>query len=51
MDVNGGREAAKVLTRAGNRNTSAVVVPLAGHHTYLDNPDACNTVVEGFLRN
>ncbi|KAE8232628.1 hypothetical protein CF326_g2336 [Tilletia indica] len=50
MDVTAGRAAVKALAEAGNKNASCTVVPLAGHHTYLDNPDACNAVVEEFLK-
>ncbi|KAK0536051.1 hypothetical protein OC834_001309 [Tilletia horrida] len=50
MDVNGGKAAVKALAAAGNKFAECNVVPLAGHHTYLDNPDACNEVVEAFLK-
>ncbi|CAD6949988.1 unnamed protein product [Tilletia laevis] len=50
MDVTAGRAAVKALAEAGNPNASCTVVPLAGHHTYLDNPEACNQVVEEFLK-
>ncbi|ORY35011.1 Alpha/Beta hydrolase protein [Naematelia encephala] len=45
MDVDGGRASLKVLKEAGNDNCSVHVVPNAGHHLYLDNPEFSNRVI------
>ncbi|KAL7424896.1 hypothetical protein Q5752_000582 [Cryptotrichosporon argae] len=45
MDVEGGRASARRLAKAGNDKAKVYVVPGAGHHLYLDNPDFTNKVV------
>jgi len=42
MDVNGGRDAVENMRRAGNPDGRLHVVKNAGHHLYLDNPQAVN---------
>jgi cardiolipin-specific phospholipase len=45
MDVEGGRASVKELNKAGNRNANVHVVPKAGHHVYLDNPERTNQLI------
>ena len=49
MDVQGGLESVRRLNEAGNRLASAFVVPNAGHHIYLDNPRAFDTLLARIL--
>jgi len=42
MDVNGGRDAVENMRRAGNPDGRLHVVKNAGHHLYLENPQAVN---------
>lgn len=46
MDLDGGRDAVKVLEKAGNAAGSFHVVPQAGHHLYLDNPEVTNGIID-----
>lgn len=45
MDSRGGEECVKKMRAAGNKDVKNVVIPYAGHHVYLDNPDAVNTLL------
>jgi len=45
MDVNGGKESIRALRKAGNQNGRMYTVPGAGHHVYLDNPEAVNDLL------
>ena len=45
MDPQGGSESVKRLHAAGNRDAKNIIVPYAGHHLYLDNPDATNKLL------
>ncbi|UZJ55344.1 hypothetical protein CBS101457_004664 [Exobasidium rhododendri] len=49
MDVEGGRESVERLAKAGNKLGSTFVVPNAGHHVYLDNPRAFDTLLGRIL--
>jgi len=46
MDSKGGAESVKKMRAAGNKDVRNVVIPYAGHHVYLDNPDAVNELLE-----
>ncbi|TXT13058.1 hypothetical protein VHUM_01459 [Vanrija humicola] len=50
MDLDGGRDAVKVLEKAGNAAGSFHVVPQAGHHLYLDNPEVTNGIIDRAIR-
>ena len=50
MDVEGGRASIEEMRRAGNLNGKVHVVPKAGHHLYLDNPEATNKLIADALR-
>ncbi|OWZ68336.1 hypothetical protein AYX15_00748 [Cryptococcus neoformans] len=50
MDVQGGRDSATALAKAGNSNCSVHVVPEAGHHLYLDNPEVSNRLLDEAIR-
>jgi cardiolipin-specific phospholipase len=50
MDVNGGRDSCRRLSQAGNKLGSTFVVPNAGHHVYLDNPRAFDSLISRVLR-
>lgn len=50
MDVQGGRVSATALAKAGNSNCSVHVVPEAGHHLYLDNPEVSNRLLDEAIR-
>ncbi|KAG9004004.1 hypothetical protein FRB94_001209 [Tulasnella sp. JGI-2019a] len=45
MDSKGGAESVKKMRAAGNKDVRNVVIPYAGHHVYLDNPDAMNELL------
>ncbi|THH03307.1 hypothetical protein EW145_g6357, partial [Phellinidium pouzarii] len=45
MDAEGGTKSIERLRAAGNRNASIYIVDRAGHHVYLDNPDAVNELL------
>ncbi|WWC73433.1 uncharacterized protein I206_107401 [Kwoniella pini CBS 10737] len=45
MDVQGGNDSVKALKEAGNSNATCHVVPKAGHHLYLDNPEYTNKLI------
>lgn len=46
MDVEGGKACAEELKKAGNDKTKVHVVPTAGHHLYLDNPETSNRLLD-----
>jgi cardiolipin-specific phospholipase len=50
MDVDGGKDAVKELEKAGNKNASVHVVPKAGHHLYLDNPEYTNKLLDDAIK-
>lgn len=50
MDVNGGFQSQKVLAKAGNDAVDVHVVPQAGHHLYLDNPEVSNGILDAAIR-
>ena len=50
MDVQGGHDSAAALAKAGNPNCSVHVVPEAGHHLYLDNPEVSNRLLDEAIR-
>lgn len=50
MDVQGGHDSAAALAKAGNSNCSVHVVPDAGHHLYLDNPEVSNKLLDEAIR-
>ncbi|WVQ75218.1 hypothetical protein IAR50_004830 [Cryptococcus sp. DSM 104548] len=45
MDVQGGYDSKKALAEAGNDKCDVHVVPKAGHHLYLDNPEVSNRIL------
>ncbi|KAG9021341.1 hypothetical protein FRB95_002342 [Tulasnella sp. JGI-2019a] len=45
MDSKGGAECVRKMHAAGNTDVRNVVIPKAGHHVYLDNPDAMNELL------
>ncbi|ODO00612.1 cardiolipin-specific phospholipase [Cryptococcus wingfieldii CBS 7118] len=45
MDVQGGYDSKKLLAEAGNEKCEVHVVPKAGHHLYLDNPEVSNRIL------
>ncbi|KAK8849446.1 hypothetical protein IAR55_004779 [Kwoniella newhampshirensis] len=50
MDVDGGRASVEALKKAGNDNASIHVVPKAGHHLYLDNPEFTNRILDEAIK-
>ncbi|WVR08294.1 hypothetical protein IAU60_005343 [Kwoniella sp. DSM 27419] len=50
MDVEGGRDSVKALKEAGNDSASCHVVPKAGHHLYLDNPEFTNKLLDQAIK-
>lgn len=50
MDQEGGRRAVSILREAGNPAARCFEVPNAGHHVYLDNPRAFDTLLSRILR-
>ncbi|WVQ79494.1 hypothetical protein IAT38_001593 [Cryptococcus sp. DSM 104549] len=50
MDVQGGRDALTLLKNAGNTLSSVHVVPNAGHHLYLDNPEVSNQLLDDAIK-
>ncbi|WRT69423.1 uncharacterized protein IL334_006409 [Kwoniella shivajii] len=50
MDVEGGKASVEALKQAGNNNASCHVVPKAGHHLYLDNPDYTNNLLDQAIK-
>lgn len=50
MDVEGGRSSVKELKQAGNENAEVHVIPKAGHHLYLDNPDETNRLLDRAIK-
>lgn len=50
MDVDGGHASVEELRKAGNMNASVHVVPKAGHHVYLDNPEATNRILDEAIK-
>ncbi|WWC65600.1 uncharacterized protein I303_108220 [Kwoniella dejecticola CBS 10117] len=50
MDVDGGHASVKALKEAGNLNARCHVVPKAGHHLYLDNPEYTNKLIEQAIK-
>lgn len=49
MDVRGGRQAASSIRSVGGR-ADVVTIPDAGHHIYLDNPEALNDLITQFMQ-
>jgi len=45
MDPEGGIRSVKRLQEAGNTSSRTVIVPGAGHHLYLDNPEVVNRLL------
>lgn len=45
MDERGGQDSVQRLAKAGNPHARCFAVPHAGHHVYLDNPNAFNTLL------
>lgn len=45
MSADGGRDAVEIMRRAGNPDGRLHVVKDAGHHLYLDNPQAVNDLL------
>jgi cardiolipin-specific phospholipase len=45
MDAEGGLRSVQRLKEAGNTGSRMVIVPGAGHHVYLDNPDVVNKLL------
>ncbi|KIM25864.1 hypothetical protein M408DRAFT_17108 [Serendipita vermifera MAFF 305830] len=45
MDPEGGVRSVERLKEAGNRSSRMVIIPGAGHHVYLDNPDSVNRLL------
>lgn len=50
MDVKGGYQSQKELAKAGNDKVDVHVVPSAGHHLYLDNPEVSNDIIDKAIR-
>ena len=50
MDVEGGRASIEEMRKAGNANGKVHVVPKAGHHLYLDNPEVTNKLIADALK-
>ena len=50
MDVEGGKASAEALKKAGNDKTKVHVVPNAGHHLYLDNPEHSNKLMDEAIK-
>lgn len=51
MDVQGGHSACEHLREAGNTDTGVRIIERAGHHLYLDNPDAANEALLDIIQN
>jgi len=45
MDPEGGVRSVRRLKESGNTGSRMVIVPGAGHHVYLDNPDVVNKLL------
>lgn len=45
MDSKGGDESVERMRAAGNHDVRSVVIPDAGHHVYLDNPQAMDALL------
>ncbi|MCO5565740.1 hypothetical protein L7F22_019414 [Adiantum nelumboides] len=50
MDEEGGKQSVKALAKAGNPHARCFAVPHSGHHVYLDNPRAFDTLLGRVLR-
>lgn len=50
MDADGGRASVEELKKAGNEHGNVHVVPKAGHHLYLDNPEESNRLIDAAIR-
>jgi cardiolipin-specific phospholipase len=50
MDVDGGHASVKELSAAGNSKGVVHVVPKAGHHLYLDNPEVTNRLIDEAIK-
>ncbi|WVN87047.1 uncharacterized protein L203_102223 [Cryptococcus depauperatus CBS 7841] len=50
MDVQGGYDSAQALLKAGNPRCAVHVVPKAGHHLYLDNPEVSNKLFDEAIK-
>ncbi len=46
MDVDGGYASLEELRKAGNNDAKVHVIPKAGHHLYLDNPEESNRIID-----
>lgn len=45
MDCAGGFQSVERLKQAGNHDSEVYIIDKAGHHVYLDNPEACNELL------
>ncbi|WWD20070.1 hypothetical protein CI109_104544 [Kwoniella shandongensis] len=50
MDVDGGHASVEALKKAGNQKASVHVIPKAGHHLYLDNPEVTNKILDQAIK-
>ena len=50
MDVDGGHASIAELKKAGNEKGAVHVVPKAGHHLYLDNPEVTNKLIDDAIK-
>jgi cardiolipin-specific phospholipase len=50
MDVDGGHASVKELNKAGNDKAKVHIVPTAGHHVYLDNPEETNRIIDEAIK-
>ena len=50
MDVDGGHASVEELRKAGNNMAKVQVVPKAGHHVYLDNPEDTNKMLDAAIK-
>ncbi|KAK1923840.1 Alpha/Beta hydrolase protein [Papiliotrema laurentii] len=50
MDVDGGHASVAELKKAGNHQGQVHVVPKAGHHLYLDNPEVTNRLISDAIK-
>jgi len=49
MDAGAGRRAVKLLEKEGNTGAECRIIPMAGHHLYLDHSAATDAAVKEFL--
>ena len=50
MDVDGGHASVEELRKAGNNKATVHIVPKAGHHVYLDNPESTNRIIDEAIK-